>query len=92
VVQGPTIVQAPAVVPAPVVAAFRPGRGVVDAVTALTYPAYPSASSGASTPARQVWRLTVRMDDGTTQTLDQDNRAFQPGDRVEITRDGHVVR
>jgi glutamine cyclotransferase len=31
------------------------------------------------------------MDDGTAQNIVQDNRAFQVGDRVQVTRDGRVV-
>lgn len=91
VVQAPAVVQAPTMVQVPVVAAFRPGRGAVDAVVTMNVPMSASAGASAGATAR-VYRLTLRMDDGTFQTLDQDNVAFRPGDRVEVTRDGHIVR
>jgi outer membrane lipoprotein SlyB len=37
-------------------------------------------------------QLNLRMDDGTAQSILQDNRAFQVGDRVQITGDGRVYR
>jgi outer membrane lipoprotein SlyB len=37
------------------------------------------------------YQLTLRMDDGTVQNIVQDNRAFQVGDRVQVTTDGRVV-
>ncbi|MGQ0751081.1 MAG: glycine zipper 2TM domain-containing protein [Betaproteobacteria bacterium] len=39
----------------------------------------------------QAYQLTLRMDDGTVQNVVQDNRAFQVGDRVQVTTDGRVV-
>jgi outer membrane lipoprotein SlyB len=39
----------------------------------------------------EAYQLTLRMDNGTVQTLVQDNRAFQVGDRVQVTSDGRVV-
>ena len=37
------------------------------------------------------YQLTLRMEDGTVQNIVQDNRAFQVGDRVQVTSDGRVV-
>ena len=37
------------------------------------------------------YQLTVRMDNGAVQTIVQDNRSFQVGDRVQITNDGRVI-
>jgi outer membrane lipoprotein SlyB len=37
------------------------------------------------------YQLTVRMDNGGVQTIVQDNRSFQVGDRVQITNDGRVI-
>lgn len=42
----------------------------------------------ASMPA---YELTLRMDNGVVQHIVQDNRNFQAGDRVQVTRDGRVV-
>jgi outer membrane lipoprotein SlyB len=38
------------------------------------------------------YRLTIKMDDGSYQAVDQDNRSFQVGDRVQLTGDGRVMR
>jgi outer membrane lipoprotein SlyB len=43
------------------------------------------------TRTADAYQLTLRMDDGTTQNIIQDNREFQVGDRVQITNDGRVV-
>jgi outer membrane lipoprotein SlyB len=37
-------------------------------------------------------QLNLRMDDGGVQSILQDNRQFQVGDRVQITGDGRVFR
>jgi outer membrane lipoprotein SlyB len=37
------------------------------------------------------YQLTLRMEDGSVQNVIQDNRAFQVGDRVQVTNDGRVV-
>jgi len=79
------------VAPAPV-ASYRTGYGVVQSVAQVAVPAVPSASAGSSTAAFTAYRLAVRMDDGTIQTIDQDSRAFAAGDRIQITPDGHVLR
>jgi hypothetical protein len=34
----------------------------------------------------------MRMDDGTTQTMVVDNRAFLVGDRVQVQADGRLIR
>jgi len=74
--------------PAP--ATFRPGTGTVESVSLMHLA--PSASAGASAPERISYRLSVRMDDGTVQTIDQDNRAFMVGDRVDIASTGRISR
>ncbi len=81
----------PAVVPAPTTS-FRTGYGVVDSVSQVRVVPPTSASAGSSSPPFTAYRLTLRMDDGTMQTLDEDNRSFMIGDRVQITSDGHVIR
>lgn len=73
---------------------FDAGNGVVESVNMVNF--VPSASAGSSAApaplARSAYRTTVRMDSGVVQTLDQDSGAFRPGDRVEITRDGRIIR
>ena len=54
----------------------RLGTGSVDAV-ALVEPAY---------------RVSVRMDDGSLQAIDQESSDFQVGDRVRVVGSGRVIR
>lgn len=39
----------------------------------------------------EAYQLTLRMEDGTVQSVVQDNRNFQVGDRVQVTSDGRVI-
>lgn len=76
---------------------YRPGYGVVEAINLERYiaPRAPSAAAGATVGHpidRTGYRLTVRMDDGTLQSIAQDNRDFRVGDRVQLTADGRVIR
>jgi len=70
------------VVPAP---ALRAGLGRVDAVMA-------SSAAAAGGTASSSYTLHVRMDDGTLQYVTQTSPEFRVGDRVEVTRDGRVIR
>ena len=76
---------------------YRPGYGVVEmiAMERYTAPRVPNAGTGATVGHpidRTGYRLTVRMDDGTLQSIAQDNRDFRVGDRVQLTTDGRVIR
>jgi hypothetical protein len=72
--------------------ALRTGYGIVESISLVTLPA--SATAGGTLPAvvSGPYRVTVRMDDGSIQTLMLDNRAFLVGDRVQIMSDGKLVR
>jgi hypothetical protein len=85
---------APTVAIAPATSTFQPGNGTVTAVNLVqvTPASASTGSSSGSVVTRSAYRLTMRMDDGTVQTLDQDSGAFRVGDRVEITRDAHIYR
>lgn len=85
--------------------AYRPGTGVVEAVRVVDEMAPPNRTAGTiegspahtgSSPAVESsvegYQLTIRMDDGKVQTLTQNNPEFQVGDRVQITRDGRIVK
>jgi hypothetical protein len=71
---------------------YRAGYGTVEGV-ALVHVAPPtaSASAGASGRVYPAYRLSVRMQDGSAQSIDQDNRRFMVGDRVQVTDAGRVV-
>jgi hypothetical protein len=76
----------------PATNAFRTGAGVVESVAAVHITPATTASTGSSAPERLAYRLTIRMDDGTMQAVDQDNRGFRVGDRIEVGGDGRVTR
>jgi hypothetical protein len=71
---------------------YRVGYGTVEGV-ALVHVAPPTASAsvGASSRVYPAYRLSVRMQDGSVQSIDQDNRRFMVGDRVQVTDAGRVV-
>ncbi|MGQ0544975.1 MAG: hypothetical protein ACT4P3_06515 [Betaproteobacteria bacterium] len=74
--------------------AYRAGTGTVESVTRVEHGG--AAAAGGGTAGRMVggvgYRLSVRMDDGTVQTVLQDSAAFRVGDRVRLTEDGRVIR
>jgi hypothetical protein len=83
--------------PAPVVAsspatAYRAGQGIIESISLVTLPA--SAAAGGTLPpvVSGPYRVTIRMDDGSIQTVIVDNRAFLVGDRVQIMSDGRLSR
>ena len=70
----------------------RPGYGVVEAITPVRS-APESASTGASAPAHRaaLYRVRVRLDDGSLQVRTLRKPAFAAGDRVLLTNAGDVV-
>ena len=83
--------------PAPVVSASpgatrRAGQGIIESISLASLPASASAGSTVAPAASGPYRVTVRMDDGSVQTLVVDNRAFLVGDRVQITPEGRLLR
>lgn len=71
--------------------AHRAGFGIIESI-ALATPAA-SASAGGTAPAVSgPYRVTLRMEDGSMQTMTVDNRAFLVGDRVQVLPDGKLVR
>jgi hypothetical protein len=77
---------------APSASAYRPGFGIVESISLVTLPA--SAAAGGTLPpvVSGPYRVTLRMDDGSIQTMVVDNRAFLVGDRVQILSDGRLIR
>lgn len=95
----PAVVTTPAPIittPAPL-AAYRAGNGIIESIGLVTLPpaGWPaSAAAGGTVPAAAPgpYRITLRMDDGTIQTLIQDTRAFLVGDRINLSSDGRLLR
>ena len=73
---------------------YRTGTGIVEAITRVEHGG--AAAAGGGTAGRVVdgiaYRLTIRMDDGTLQTVLQDSAGFRVGDRVRLTEDGKIIR
>jgi outer membrane lipoprotein SlyB len=78
--------------------AFRPGTGTVQNVQEARV-AIPGGTAP-KTPLQDMTRprymdgyqLSLRMDDGTTQAITQNSKEFRPGDRVQITQEGRVLK
>ena len=84
---------APAPAPAPAPSSgYRSGHGIVESISLVTLPA--AASAGGTLPpvVSGPYRVTVRMDEGSIQTMIVDNRAFLVGDRVQTMADGRLIR
>jgi hypothetical protein len=73
--------------------AYRAGIGTVESVTRVESAGTAAAGGTAGRLVQGVgYRLAVRMDDGTVQTVLQDSAGFSVGDRVRLTEDGLVIR
>ena len=73
---------------------FVAGSGVIEQVGVLPN-ANKSNSKPSSTgrrPDPNLYRLSLRMDQGGFQQVDVDNGTFMAGEAVELTNDGRVVR
>jgi hypothetical protein len=64
----------------------KAGFGRVETVTVM-----PTASAG-GTAGNMMSRISIRMEDGTTQFVDTSVSGLAPGDRVEITNEGYLKR
>jgi hypothetical protein len=95
---GAPVTRAGSNIPAPTASAsaWKPGVGVIQTISLGAPPADASASAGGTAQSAVTgmgpYRMTLRMDDGTTQTLVVDNRAFLVGDRVQVSPDGSMIR
>ena len=73
--------------------AYRPGFGIIESISLVTLPAASAAAGGTLPPVVSgPYRVAMRMDDGSTQVIVVDNRAFLVGDRVQVMSDGRLSR
>lgn len=74
--------------------AWKPGAGVIQTISLGAPQAQASASAGGTTSSAVSgpYNMTLRMNDGSVQTLVVDNRAFLVGDRVQVTPEGRMIR
>ena len=75
-----------------VASAWKPGVGVIQAISLGAAQASASAGGTTSSAVSGPYRMTLRMDDGSVQALVVDNRAFLVGDRVQVTPEGRMIR
>jgi hypothetical protein len=73
---------------------FRKGSGVITAVSVLPNANKDKAQPGKSgrTPDPNLYHIELQMDGNGFQAVDIDNGTFMPGEVVELTNDGRVVR
>jgi hypothetical protein len=72
--------------------AMQPGYGVVEQVTPVRVREDSAAAGGSSrAAARPVYRVKVRMGDGSVQYRDLDRPEFRAGERVLLTNAGDVL-
>ena len=72
-------------------ARMQPGYGVVEQVTPVRVREASAAAGGSTADARPVYRLKVRMPDGSFQYRDLDRPEFRAGDHVLLTNAGDVL-
>lgn len=68
--------------------ALRSGFGRVESIVAV--PAE-SVAAGVANPIISAWRIGVRMDDGSMQTVDTMAEDLSLGKRVQVTGNGHIA-
>jgi hypothetical protein len=78
----PQVAAAPVVVPMPT--AIQPGFGRIETITAL------AASAAAGGTVKPLRRIGIKMENGTVQYVDTAAEGLSIGERVELTRDGHI--
>jgi len=71
---------------------YRAGSGLLESIGLVTLPPASAAAGASAAPAPGPYRLTLRMDDGSIQTVIADTRAVLVGDRLQITSDGRLIR
>lgn len=94
-VSGQAAAKEPVVKPIPA-EEMHPGYGVVESIKEVKLASgEPSAAAGGSAPSandvRPVYRVGVRLADGTLQYRDLDKPEFKVGDNVLLTNAGDVV-
>ena len=71
---------------------MQPGYGVVEKVSEVRLVSKErSAAAGGSSEGRPVYRVSVRMADGSLQQRDLDKPEFKIGDNVLLTNAGDIL-
>ncbi len=68
---------------------MQPGYGVVESVTPVRV--VPERSAATDERSKPVYRVAVRMPDGSVQYRDLDRPEFKVGDNVLLTNAGDIV-
>ena len=83
----------PVVAPVPA-KQMKPGYGVVESVTPVQMRERSAVAGGSAQgekPARPMYRIGVRLPDGSLQYRDLDKPEFKVGDNVLLTNAGDIV-
>jgi hypothetical protein len=77
--------------PPPVAAkTYQPGAGVIESATVVALGSFSGAAEGGASGPTMAYRL--KMLDGTTQSVVQIGPRLEVGDRVEVTKEGRLIR
>ena len=69
---------------------YRPGAGIIESATVVALGSSSAAAEGGASGPTMAYRL--KMLDGTMQSVVQVGPRFNVGDRVQVTREGRVLR
>jgi outer membrane lipoprotein SlyB len=83
---------APAATSAPVARNYRPGMGIVESATVVALSSSSSSAAAAGGASGPTMAYRLKMLDGTTQSVVQTGPRFEAGERVEVTKEGRVIR
>ena len=74
---------------------MRPGYGVVESITEVSVVRERSAAAGGTAPSvsegKPMYRVSVRLPDGSRQERDLDKPEFKVGDNVLLTNAGDIL-
>ena len=70
---------------------FFAGSGVISSVAVIPNANKNPAAAGSNKPDRNLYRVSLQMDNGGFQMVDTDNPGFMAGQAVELTNDGRIV-
>ena len=77
----------------PAAQTHRPGVATIESATVLSLSSAPASAGGTAGPGTSaIMAYRLKMADGTTQEVVQAGERFEVGDRVEMTREGRLVR
>lgn len=86
----PAPVTAPSAPPPVAAKTYRPGAGIIESATVVALGSSSASAGGGASGPTMAYRL--KMLDGTMQSVVQVGPRLNIGDRVEVTKEGRVIR